>query len=118
MLHTQFPLLGYLDDQCFEFLILWMDYTPIPYWEFPDLIKYYTTNEEYTTIDNHTLLMDIAKLMYLSKPNFSEDNPNQVLHMLSMVILLSKSFYTAIGQYPTYMISSHWDYYLVYPKNV
>ena len=62
---------GYLDDQCSEFLKLWM--ANLHFGEFPDLIKYYTTirngtllKEEYTTITNHILLKDINNLMYLS----------------------------------------------------
>ena len=39
--------------------------------------------------------------MYLTQPNFSEDSPNQILHMLSTLILWLKTFYTTIGQYPT-----------------
>ena len=57
VLCTLFPLLGYLDDQCSEFLELWMDY--LGFREFPNLIEYYTTignstllKEEYITMDN------------------------------------------------------------------
>ena len=39
--------------------------------------------------------------MYLAQPNFSEDTPNQILHILNTIILWSKTFYTTIGQYPT-----------------
>ena len=56
MLHTLFPIPDYLDNQCGEFLELWM--ACLDFWEFPDLIKYYTTiekgtllNEEYTNIE-------------------------------------------------------------------
>ena len=48
--------LGYLDDQCSEFLKLWMAYHGLR--EFPDLIKYYNTigngtqlKKEYNTIE-------------------------------------------------------------------
>ena len=41
VLSTLFPLLGYLDDQCSEFLESWMAY--LDFGEFPDLIKSYTT---------------------------------------------------------------------------
>ena len=85
-------LLGYLDDQCSEFLELWMD--SLGFGEFPNLIKYYTTigngtllKEEHTTIENQTLLMDIDSLVYLPQLNFLEDIPNQILHMLSTLIL-------------------------------
>ena len=40
VLHTLFPLLGYLDDQHVEFLEVLMD-SPCS-GEFPNLIKYYT----------------------------------------------------------------------------
>ena len=106
MLCTLFPLLGYPDDQNREFLESWMAY--LDFKEFPDLIKYYTTigngtllKEEYNTIENHALLKDIKDSMYLTQPCFLEDTPNQILHMLSTLILWSKPFYTIIGQYPT-----------------
>ena len=41
VLCTLFPLLGYLDDQCSEFLKLWMAYHG--FGELPDLIEHYTT---------------------------------------------------------------------------
>ena len=78
--------------------------------EFPDLIEYSTTSgtstllkEEHTTSENHnpTILKDIDNLMYLAQPNFSEDTPNQILHILNTIILWSKTFYTTIAQYPT-----------------
>ena len=57
------------DDQCSEFLKLWMAYHG--FGEFPDLIKIYMTigistllKEEYNTIENHTLVKDINNLMY------------------------------------------------------
>ena len=49
-LSTLFPLLGYLDNQCSEFLESWMAY--LEFNKFPDLIEYYTT------IDNGTLLKE------------------------------------------------------------
>ena len=106
VLCTLFPLLGYLDNQNGKFLKLWM--TNLGFREFPDLIEYYTTigtgtilKGEYTTIENFTLLKDINNLMYLTQPNFLEDIPNQILHMVSRLILLSKTFCITIGQYPT-----------------
>ena len=106
VLSTLFPLLGYLDDQCGEFLKSWMAY--LDSMEFPNLIEYYTTirngtphEEEYTTMENCTLLHDIDNFMYLTQPNFMEDTPNQILYMLSTLKLWSKHFYTTIGQYPT-----------------
>ena len=75
---------------------------------FLDLIKYYTNTgngtlikEENTTIGHHTLLNDLTNFMYPTQPNFSEDTPNQILHMLSTLILWSKNSYTKIGHYPT-----------------
>ena len=50
VLHTLFPLLVHLDDQCSEFLESWMVY--LEFEEFPDLIEYYTT------IGNGTLLKE------------------------------------------------------------
>ena len=76
--------------------------------EYPNLIKYYTTignssllKEMYTTMANHTLLKDIENLMYLTQLYFTEDTPNQILHMLSTQLMWSKTFYTTIGQYST-----------------
>ena len=62
--------------------------------------------------------------MYLTQPKFTEDTPNQILHMLSTLLLWLKTFYTTIGQYPdlydflaiTPKEISNWDYYLSYPK--
>ena len=92
MLTTLFPLLGYLDDQCGEFLESWMAY--LDFKEFPDLMEYNTTivngtllNEEYTNIENCTLLKDSRNFMYLTQLYFSKDIPNQILHMLSTLIL-------------------------------
>ena len=99
--------------------------------EFPNLIEYYTTIvnstlllEDYTTIENCRLLNDTDDLMYLTQPNFLEDIPNQILHMLSTLLLWLKTFYTTIGQYPTLYdlmaIASEeiscWNYYLMYPN--
>ena len=96
------PLLGYLDDQCGEFLKLLM--ANLGFGEFPNIIKYYTTignctplKEEYTSMENHTLLKNIDNFMYPTQLNFMEDTPNQILHMLSTLILLSKTVYTTIG---------------------
>ena len=76
--------------------------------EFCNLIKYCTTignstllKEEYTTIENCTLLEDLKIFVYLTQPSFLEDTPNLILHMLSTLIQWSKTFYTTIGQYPT-----------------
>ena len=56
MLHTLFPLPGYLDDQCGKFLQSCMAY--LDFGEFPNLIEYYSSvgngtllNEEYNTIE-------------------------------------------------------------------
>ena len=118
MLHTLFPLPGYLDDQCGEFLKSWMAY--LDFVEFPNLIKYYTTTgngtilkEEYNTNENCTLLNEIDDFMYLTQPYFSEDPPNQILHILSTLIVWSESFYTTIGQYPTL-----YDFLAITPKSM
>ena len=62
--------------------------------EFPNLIKYYTTiengtllKEESTTIKECTLLKDIGHFMYLALLYFLDDTPNQILHLMSTVIL-------------------------------
>ena len=80
--------------------------------EFPDLIKYYTTignctqrKEDYTTMENHTLLKDIDNLVYLTQPNYSEDTPNQIPHMLSTLILWSKITTLLLANILHYMIS-------------
>ena len=127
MLHRVFPLPGYLDDHHSEFLEPWMAY--LHFREVPNLINYYTTigkstiiKEEHTTMENYTLLNYVNNLMYHSKLNFSEDTPNQILHMLSTLILWSKHFYTTMGQYPTLYDFlaiapediSHWEFYLAY----
>ena len=76
--------------------------------EIADLIKCYTTigsstvlKEEYTTIENSTLLKDIKNFVYTTQPNFSKASPNQILHMLSTLILWFRTFYTTVGQCPT-----------------
>ena len=76
--------------------------------EFLDLIKYYTTTgistlikEEYTTIKECTLLKDIEHSMCLTQSYFSDNTPNQILHILSTLLSWLKRFYTNIGQYPT-----------------
>ena len=106
VLTTMFPLPGHLEDQCVEFLKSWMAYLELD--EFPDLIKYYTIigngtlyKEKYTTIKECTLLKDIEHYMYLTQSYFSDNTPNQVLHIMSTLILWSKRFYTTIGQHPT-----------------
>ena len=64
VLHTLFPLLGYLDDQHDEFLKIWLDFHGLG--ELPDLIKCYTTigngtihKEDYTTTENLMILQDL-----------------------------------------------------------
>ena len=99
--------------------------------ELPDLIEYYTTignitlfQEEYNTIKECTLLKDFKNLTYLTQLNFLEDTPNQILHMLSTLLLWSKLFYTTIGQYPTLYNFlaialkeiSCWNYYIMHPN--
>ena len=128
MLHTLFPLPGYLDDQCGEFLESWIAY--LGFKEFLDLIVYYTTigtgtllKEEYNTLKDCTLLKDIKIFMYLTKPYFSENTPNQIPIMFSTLLWL-RTFYTIIGQYPTLYDFlaitpeeiSCWNYYLTYPN--
>ena len=129
VLCTLFPPPGYLDDQCSEFLESWM--ASIEFEEFPKLIKYYTTigngpvlKEEYTTMEICTLLKDVKYFMYLTRPYFSEDTPNQILHILSTLLLWLKMLYATIGQYPTLYNFlaiapkeiSHWNYYPTYPN--
>ena len=106
VLSTLSSLLGYLDDQCSELLKSWM--ACLDFAEFPDLLEHYTTigngkllKKEYTTIENHTLLEDIDKLMYLTQLNSLEDTPNQILVILSTLKLWMKPFYATIGKYPT-----------------
>ena len=106
VLGTLFPLPVHLDDQCSEFLKSWMAYQEFD--EFPDLIEYYTTIEngtllmdKYTTIKECALLKDIEYFLYLTQSYFSDDTPNQILHLMGTLILWSKTFYTTIGPYPT-----------------
>ena len=106
VLNTLFPLPVHLDNQCGEFLESWMAY--LEFDKFPDLIEYYTTigngtilKEEYTTIKECTLLQDMEHFMYLTQSYFSDDTPNQILHLMSTLLLWLKRFYIAIGQYPT-----------------
>ena len=103
VLCTLFPLPGYLDDQCSEFLELWM--ANHGFRELHNLSKYYSSigndtllKQEYTIMETFTLLKDFKNLMYCTQPNFSEDTPNQILHMLNTLILWLKTFYTTIGQ--------------------
>ena len=57
--------------------------------------------------------------MYLTQSYFSDDTPNQILHIMSTLILRSKRFYTTIGQYPTLYDfltimpedQIHWEYH-------
>ena len=129
VLGTLFPLPVHLDDQRGEFLESWMAYQEFD--EFPDLIEYYTTigngtllKEEYTTIKESTLLKDIEHFLYLTQSYFSDDTPNQILHLMSTLILWSKTFYTTTGQYPTlydYLAITRedlirWEYHLDNPN--
>ena len=60
--------------------------------------------------------------MYLTQPYFLDDTPNQILHILSTIVV--ENFYTTIGQYPTlydFLAIApkeifHWNYYLSYPS--
>ena len=95
VLCTLFPLPGNLDDQCGEFLELWI--ANLGFGEFPNLIEYNTTignttllKEEFNTIENNTLLKDIDNLIYHAQLNFSGDTPNQILHRLSTLIVWLK----------------------------
>ena len=119
-----------IGDQRSEFVESWMAYQEFN--EFPDLIEYYTTigngtllKEEYTTIKESTLLKDIEHFLYLTQSYFSDDTPNQILHLMSTLILWSKTFYTTIGRYPTlynYLAITRkdlirWEYHLDNPNN-
>ena len=106
VLGTLFPLQVHLDDQHGEFLESWMAYQEFD--KLPGLIECYTTigngtlrKEEYTTIKECTLLKDIKHFLYLTQSYFSDDTPNQILHLMGTLILWLKTFYTTIGQYPT-----------------
>ena len=106
VLSTLFPLPVDQDDQCGEFCESWMAYQEFD--EFLDLIKYYTTigngtllKEEYTTIKECTLLNDIEHFLYLAQSYFLDNTPNQILHIMSTLLLWLKAFYTTSGQYPT-----------------
>ena len=68
--------------------------------EFPDLIEYYTTignvtllKEEYNKIKECTLLKDIEHFMYLTQSYFSDNTPNQILRIMSTLLLWSKSIF-------------------------
>ena len=65
--------------------------------KFSDLIEYYTTignhtllKEEYTTIKECTLLKDIEYFMYLTQLYFSDNTSNQILHIMSTLLLWLK----------------------------
>ena len=80
--------------------------------DFPDLIKYYTTignstllNEEYTTTHNCILLNDLDDLTYLTKLNFLEYTPNQIIQLLSILILCQKISTLLLVNFLPYMIS-------------
>ena len=105
VLGTLFPLPVHLDDQHGEFLKSWMAYQEFN--KFYDLIEYYTTigngtllKDKYTTIKECTLLKDIQHFLYLTQSYFSDNTPNQILHLMGTLILWSKTCYTTIGQYP------------------
>ena len=92
VLGTLFPLLVHLGNQCGEFVKSWMAYQEFD--EFSNLIKYYTTignvallKEEYTIIKECTLLKDIEHFLYLTQSYFLDDTPNQILHLMSTLIL-------------------------------
>ena len=92
VLSTLFPLLVHLADQRGEFLKSWMAYQEFD--EFPDLIEYYTTivngtllKEEYNKIKECTLLKDIEHFLYLTQLHFLDNTPNQILHLMSTLIL-------------------------------
>ena len=129
VLGTLFSLPYHQDDQRGEFLESWMAYQEFD--EFPDLIEYYTTigngtllKDEYTTIKECTLLKDIEHFLYLTQSYFSDDIPNQILHLMGTLISWSKTYYTTIGQYPTlydYLAITRedlicWEYHLDNPN--
>ena len=93
MLSTLFPLLGYLDDQCGEFLESWMAY--IEFDKFPSLTEYYTSigngallKEKYNTIKNFTLLRT-SKILCTIPTTFlgghSQPNPTHIEYTTVMV---------------------------------
>ena len=51
--------------------------------------------------------------MNLTQPYFKEDTPNQILLILSTLLLWSQNFYTTIGQYPTL-----YDFLAIAPKEI
>ena len=113
VLSTLFLLPVHLDVQHSEFLESWMAY--LEFNEFPDLIKYYTTigngtllKQKYTTIKECTLLRDIEHFMYLTQSNFLDNTPNQILQIMSTLLMWLKRFYTTIGQYPTLYDFGHY----------
>ena len=80
--------------------------------EFPDLIKYYTTfgigtllKEDYATIKECTVLKDIEHFMYLTQSYFSHNTPNQILHIMSTLLLWSKNSTLLLVNILPYMIS-------------
>ena len=131
VLGTLFPIPVHHDDQRSEFLESWMAYQEFD--KFPDLIEYYTTigngtllKDEYTTIKECTLLKEIEHFLYLTQLYFSDNTPNQILHLMSILISWSKTYYTTIGQYPTlydYLAIMRedvirWEYHLDNPNSV
>ena len=106
MLSTLVPLPVHLEDQHSEFLKCWMAY--LEFNEFPNLINYYTTignrtllKEKYTTIKQCTLLQDLEHFMCLTQSYILDNTPNQILLIMSTLLLWSKKFYTTIGPHPT-----------------
>ena len=100
VLGTLFPLPVHLGNQCGDSSSLG--------WLIKNSMNFHTSigngtllKEEYTTIKECTLLKDIKHFLYLTKSYFSDDTPNQILHLMGTLILWSKTFYTTIGQYPT-----------------
>ena len=63
--------------------------------ELPNLIKYYAITGK------HTLDKDLDYLEHITKSNFQEETPYQIMHMMSTLLLWTKLFYTTIGPYPT-----------------
>ena len=63
-------------------------------------------------------------MFYLTQFYFSDNSPNQILHILSTLLLWSKRFFTTIGQYPTlYNVLAitgediiQWEYHLDNPN--